>query len=206
MILLRKNKNNPLLIGDPGVGKTAIIQRLVYNIFNDNMVSTVGMNFSLREQIMKNGEKIKLKLFDTAGQERFKSIPKKYYANADAVLFVFALDNPDSFDNISSWIEIFKESNSKDLNIPKYLIGNKSDLEIKVNENAIQDFLYENKDFIYKETSAKAENNNIRELFDEIGEKLYELNKKFQNVKIKNIKLRDGKVEKKSCGLNKCVI
>ena len=196
-----------ITVGDSLVGKTSIIKRFVYNTFSEVMMMSVGMNASFKEQTLKNGKKIKLKLVDTAGQERFKSIPKKYYANADAVLFVFALDSQDSFDNISSWIQIFNEENTNDLNIPKYLIGNKSDLETNVNENDIQNFLDKNKDFIYKKTSAKEDNNKIKELFDELGEKLYALNKKYEGVEIKNIQLRDGKsLQKKNCSFTKCIV
>ena len=170
-------------------------------------MSTVGMNFSNYELTLKNNQKIILRIVDTAGQEKYKSLGKGYFKNADGVLFVFAVNNKDSFENIKSWIALFEESNNSSLNIPKVLVGNKSDLESEVEEGTIDIFLENNPNFMYKLTSAKKEeDNNIKELFQELGEKIYENFKKTENIKTKNIKLMDGKQTKKSCCVSKLML
>ena len=203
-----KNENEfkIILIGDSLVGKTSIIKRYVYNSFNEAMMSTIGMNYCMKNVILKNEKTIKLKFVDTAGQERFKSLGKKYFSNTDAILFVFALNNQESFDHITSWIKIFEESNSKRLDIPRYLVGNKSDLEKEVSQDKINTFIENNKNiFIYKEISAKEENDIIMNFFQEIGERLYKENKNDYH-KASNIQLVSTQQEKRRCALTACVV
>ena len=207
-----ENDNNILVfriitVGDHTVGKTSIIRRLVYNSFLENTLSTIGMNTAQYTITLKNNNKIRLIIVDTAGQEKYKSLGKKYFANADGILFVFAHNNLESFENIGSWIEVFENNKTNIMNIPKYLVGNKNDLESNVDEMLIEDFLNKNKDFKYKSTSAKSEEDNqIKELFQELGESLYEENKNNTNKKVKNIELRKGDVSKKKCVLEKCIL
>ena len=160
---------NIITLGDSGVGKTSIINRYITNKFEDNMTSSIGLNFSYKEIHFNNKDKIILKLVDTAGQEKYRSLTKSYYKNTDAVLFVFSMNDKDSFDSIRFWIDLFKYNNTKDA--PKYLVGNKNDLEINIDQSLIDEFMKENK-VPFISISAK-ENNNIDELFEEIGKKLY---------------------------------
>ena len=158
------------LLGDSGVGKDTIIN--IYNDkqFDDNIASTLGMRFSYKEMIVNKKDKIILKLVDTVGQEKYRSLAKSYFKNIDAVLFVFSMDDKDSFDTIKDWMELFKSNNAKEGEIPKYLVGNKNDLEKKFEQSLIDEFAKEN-NIPYISTSAK-DNNNIDELFKEIGKKL----------------------------------
>ena len=210
---MAQEKENDILVfriitvGDHTVGKTSIIRRLVYNSFNENTLSTTGMNTAHYEVTLKNNKKIRLIIVDTAGQEKYKSLGKKYFTNADGILFVFAHNNVESFENIEGWIQVFEDNKSSSLDIPKYLVGNKNDLELNVDANLIDEFLKKNKNFKYKSTSAKnEEDNQIKELFQELGETLYEENKDNANKKVKNIKLRKGSEIKKPCFLAKCVL
>ena len=178
-----------ITVGDSGVGKTSIIRRYVHSIYDDDSLSTIGVSFSYKE-VVRGKDKIKLKLVDTAGQEKFKSLTKSYFKNTDVVLFVFALDDKISFNNIKEWIELFIQNNSRDKEVLKYLVGNKNDLNSEIEQKLIDDFANENQ-FKYISTSAK-DNISINELFEQIAEKLYNANINKGDTKQKNITLKKG--------------
>ena len=163
-----------ITLGESGVGKTSIIRRYIHNIFDENNLSTIGLNFSFKEVKLKDGNIINLKLIDTAGQEKYKALAKSYFKNIDAVLFVFAINSQESFDNIKNWIKLFDDNHNGKAGIPKYLIGNKSDQEREVKNDLVEQFKNENKEYKYYETSAK-NNDGIDQLFQEIGEDLYKI-------------------------------
>ena len=179
-----------ITIGDSGVGKTSIIRRYVHSIFDEDSLSTIGVSFSYKEVVLKDKDKVKLKLVDTAGQEKFKSLTKSYFKNTDVVLFVFALDDKVSFNNIKEWIELFIQNNTGRKDVLKYLVGNKNDLQPEIEQNYIDDFANENQ-LKYISTSAK-DNISINELFYEIAEKLYNANINKGDTKQKNITLKKG--------------
>ena len=192
-----------ITIGDSNVGKTALVNRYIKNEFIPTVL-TSGFGEHFRELTMKDNGKISLNITETAGQEKFKSMGSQYFKNVDAILFVFDLSNKQTFTNINNWIKFFKE-NTSDEDIPKYLIGNKKDLEKEVNEDMIELFLEEHKDFVYKETSSKEDTNTIKDMFQEIAENLYELYKTNKISKNKNIKLGKGKGNNGKCAIKqKC--
>ena len=120
-----------IILGESGVGKSSIIKRFIYNKFEDNALSTIGIDFSFKEIILENNATIKLKIMDTSGQEKFRALSKSYYKNADGVFFVFALNNMDSFKRLEEWIKTFNENYISNQDIPKFLVGNKNDLSYK---------------------------------------------------------------------------
>jgi len=190
-----------ITLGDSGVGKTSIIKRYCDKKFNDNNQSTIGINFPYKEMNVdkKNKKiKIKLKLIDTCGQEKYKSLSKAYYRNADAVLFIFSMNETDTLDTINGWMESFKDNNNKAEEILKYLVGTKNDLEIKVNQSLIDEFSQKN-NLKFISTSAK-KNNNIDELFEEIGKKLYSKLGEKGDFNQKNFKINEIKETKKRNG------
>ena len=164
-----------ITIGNSGVGKTSIFARFLYDIFEQNLLSTIGINYSCKNINLNNGKKIQLKLFDTVGQERFNSLSKSYFRNADAVLFVYAANDIKSFENIIDWIKTYLNNCNNKKDIPLYLIENKNDLNREIEENLIDDFLNEY-NFKFKSISAKLnEDNSINELFMELSELLYNI-------------------------------
>ena len=166
---------NIITIGDSNVGKTSIIRRYIYNVFEPQNISTIGVAFSFKEITLENGKTIKLRLVDTAGQEKFKSVAKSYYKNSDGVLFVFDINNVESFENISEWIQCFEDNHTGKDNIPRFLIGNKSDLEHKVTEEEINKFLEKhNNKYKFVSTSA-LDNINIDKVFQDIAEEIYKI-------------------------------
>lgn len=151
-----------IIIGSSGVGKTAILKRLVEDSFSDESQSTIGVEFD-STMIFVDDKKIKLQIWDTAGQERFRSIAKAYYRNAVGVILVFDITDRKSFDELSGWLNDVHQL--CDPNAVIQLIGNKSDL---VNQRVVT--LTEAEQFSshhhmqYLETSAKG-GDNIREAF-----------------------------------------
>ena len=193
-----------ITLGDTYVGKTSIFKKYIYKSFGETK-STIGMNMFGKDLTLENNEQIKLRLIDTSGTERYKALSKQYFKNADAVLFVFAFDNSESFKNIKQWINIYSENNQAD--VPKYLIGNKNDLEKNVSEVDINEFLKLNKDFKFKSISAKNDDIKIDELFQEIGETLYKDLLKYGDKKTKSIKISSSEDNKRStCAISKCFL
>ena len=167
-------------------------------------ISTIGFGIASRNIILKNGKKIKLKLIDTAGQENYQALASTYIKNADCVLFVFALDNQESFHNIKKWLDNFKENNKAiDFNktIPAYIVGTKSNLEHKINKEEIEEVRKENNFYGYFEISDD-DDSCIIKLFEEVGEILFKI---YGNShKPKNIRLSPkAKNKKKGCILFK---
>lgn len=119
-------------LGDTKVGKTSLILRYIDNFFNLNYLSTMGIDSKIKKIKLSNNEEIKVKISDTAGQERFKSIASNYMKKANGIILVYDITDRMTFKNIDRWAEeINKDSqNSK----PIILIGNKSD---KIEERCI---------------------------------------------------------------------
>ena len=127
-----KEKKNILyfFLGESRTGaKTCLIRRIYKNIYEENDLSTIGIDFKNKKLVLNNGKQINLKLYDTAGQERFRSITRRIYAreNVDFVVLGYDITDRNSFDVLSGWINMIKENNKNVKLI--YLIGNKMDLE-----------------------------------------------------------------------------
>ena len=130
-----------ILLGESEVGKTALFKRYFNDSFKiDNNLATIGME-SETKFIMINKDICKLTIFDTAGQEKFRSVPRNYYKNADGILLLFDVCNRDTFDKIKDWINEIKIHSNKSINndddknkLIVYLLGNKIDMERDVNK------------------------------------------------------------------------
>lgn len=135
---------NIIFLGDSQVGKTSLFSRINKNNFTENFLSTIGM-----ERVIKtfkyNNEIYKINLVDTAGQERFRTLPKKFYKNANGIFLLFDLTNKESFNDISIWIDEIKTNLGsqkvlKEEGIVIYLIGNKLDkLQRVINREEAED-------------------------------------------------------------------
>ena len=155
------------MLGDSQVGKTAICQSLMNLEFNENALSTIGSDKLETPMRMKNGEDIKLVIYDTAGQERFRAIALKSIKHVQGVVVVFDVNNKATFDNVVNWLKIIKE-NYKSVCI--VLFGNKIDKsqeERQVTKEVAEKFAADN-NLKYFETSAKLKKG-ITEGFDYIG-------------------------------------
>ena len=191
---------NIITLGESSVGKSSIINRYVENNFDYNFVSTLGVDFR-KKNININGEDIRLKIWDTAGQEKFRSIQKQYYRNSDGILLVFDVTKFETFNVLEEWINSIKNQTSNDIIV--VLVGNKIDLNNKViSDDEIKNFANDNK-FKYFLTSA-ATGKNINEVFDYIVKEIYNIKSKKKkndgnNNNNKNLKKNYIKRKKKAC-------
>ena len=113
------------LIGDSGVGKSSIIGRFITGFFNEEMNSTLGLNYS-QKFYEKNGKKISLNLWDTAGQEKFRSLGNNFYKDSFIIIIVYDICNKASFQSIKEvWYPDIQRFGEK-VNIIA-LVGNKKD-------------------------------------------------------------------------------
>ena len=142
-----------ILIGDSSVGKTSIVTRYSDGTFNDSFISTVGIDFKVK-MIEINGVTIKLQIWDTAGQEHFRTITKSYYRGAHGILLIFDVSNRVTLNQTKIWMNSIKES--ADENVLVALVGNKIDLDSdrKISFQQGLDFAKENK-LQFFEVSAK---------------------------------------------------
>lgn len=154
-----------LLLGNTTVGKSSFFLRYFDNKYNSSSVVTVGVDYKVKT-ILINNTKIKLNIWDTAGQDRFKSITKSYYKGADGVLLIFDLTSNRSFLDVSQWISQIKEYSEERTRI--VLVGNKCDSEERVVlKDEIEKYTNDNC-IVYIEASAK-ENINVKESFEKLG-------------------------------------
>ena len=166
-----------LLIGNSSVGKSCILLRFSDNIFNDNFLPTIGVDFKIRTFDLQS-KTIKMQIWDTAGQERFKTITSSYYRGAHGVILVYDITDRQSFKDLENWLLETEKHASED--IVKILVGNKNDLESSrvVTYNEGKNYAINNgMEFI--ETSAKV-NVNIEEAFFTIARKIKEKVQKFE--------------------------
>lgn len=161
-----------ILIGDPNIGKTSLLNRYVTDKFSDKYICTIGVDFMMKT-VEIDKHTIKLQLWDTAGMEKYKQITTSYYRGAQAALVCFDLTCKNSFASIKRWIDEFSQYNNPIFNRKIVVVGNKSDLvhEREVSVEEINAFCKIN-NLIYYETSAKA-GKNVEEIFFDLAKNLY---------------------------------
>ena len=161
-----------ILLGDTNVGKTALIQRYIENAFYGENTGTVGIDFCTKDFTSKQekfkDQEFKVKIWDTAGMERFRTLTHAFYKRNDAVIVVFDLTDRASFDHVQSWLSAIETHASA--NVPMLLIGTKLDLESERNVSTEEGQQYANNLGIeYKETSS-CTGSGIEEAFELIIE------------------------------------
>ena len=199
-----------IIIGNSSVGKSNLLLKFAHNKFLDEYQATIGVEFGAKNVEIDN-KIFRVQIWDTAGQENFRSITRAYYKNSVCALIVYDINNEDTFDSVQSWIQECKLQTPK--TVTMVLVGNKCDLECKVDRNKAKEIAEEN-GMLYFETSAKT-GKGVDELFkksaakikDNIENNYYDLSNETCGVKIgnllyddqikKNKKLQKGDVEKK---------
>ena len=182
-----------VLLGDSGVGKTCIITRFVSSSFDANMTSTNGASYCTKlvkyEQLGKN---LLLDVWDTAGQEKYRSLTKFFYKDAAAVILVYDITREDSFENMKNyWYNQLLENCNKDVVLG--VVGNKCDLfeEEKVTEADAREFA-DKIGAIFELTSAQ-NNTGITEIFQEVGNKYLDPNFQQKIKQVEKEKNEEGK-------------
>ena len=159
-----------VLVGETGVGKTSIISQFVEQTFQLDMQTTTGGSFSSKTLACDGGKLLKFEIWDTAGQEKYRSLAKMFYKDAKAVIMVYDVTREDSFEELQKyWYDQIKESSPE--NIILVIAANKSDLieKEKVDEGEARNYAKEI-NALYVSTSAK-NSNGINNLFEEIAKK-----------------------------------
>ena len=167
-----------IVVGDCGVGKSCLTLKATKNYFEENYKSTVGFEFCTFN-IKINESIIKMQIWDTCGQEAYKSLISSFYKNAILAILVYSIDNYESFENIKLWLNELKIHSNPDVKI--FLIGNKIDLEDKrvITKEMAEEFKNNNKINFFIETSAKT-GFNAKNVFIEAAKQLYEENKNYK--------------------------
>ncbi len=159
-----------ILLGESGVGKTSIIERFKGNPFDENYKPSMGASFASKNiKIPESEDVIKFQLWDTAGQEIYRSLASLYYKDAHAAILVYDITNPKSFQELKYWSKELKEKATS--NPILAVAANKADLMEKEQVDITSAKKFANEiNSIYKQTSAK-ERIGIDELFLQIAVK-----------------------------------
>ena len=160
-----------IVIGDSGVGKSCLTTQAVRNNFEEFYTATVGFEF-LTFNMRINNNVLKLQIWDTCGQEVYKSLISNFYRNSSLALILYAINNKDSFIHAETWLNDLK--NQANPNVKVFLVGNKSDLENErvVSKEEGEKFKEEKKLDRFFETSAKT-GENARSALLEAAKLLY---------------------------------
>jgi len=161
------------LVGESGVGKSCLLVKWVDDDFfdaNDNY--TIGVDFKWKS-LTVNNQKVKLQIYDTAGQERFRTVTASFYRGAHGIILVYDITNAESYTGkVDEWLR--EITNYTDAETPIILVGNKVDLEEKraVDVSIVKKWATDNK-MRYIETSAKT-GKGVVEVFTTLTERMLE--------------------------------
>jgi len=141
------------IVGDSGVGKTALLLRFVEDKFDESPTATLDEDYKMK-QIAVDNQRVKLQIWDTAGQERFRTVTSSFYRAAKGTILVFDVTNPATFSQAQQWVTDIRNNTSQ--TAPLFLVGNKTDLpDRKVTADSAKEFAKTHR-LEYYETSAKS--------------------------------------------------
>ena len=185
-----------ITLGNSTVGKSSFITKYIDNSFTFNYTTTLGVDFKQKKIKLKNGKDVRLRIFDTAGQERYRAVSASFIKKADGVILIYDISDLDSFEAVDNWIKSIKEIGKEKL--PIVLVGNKCDLsddERKISLKEGQDKANEFQIPFY-ETSCK-DGINIKEALEKLIDDIIEKGNK--NIMGEFKILNKGKKKEKCC-------
>ena len=161
-----------IILGNSGVGKSCLTLKATKNTYDDFYTPTIGFEF-LSFNVKINEHIIKLQIWDTCGQEAYRSIIRSFYRNSSLAIIVYAIDSKESFKALQSWLNEIKTESNPDIDI--ILVGNKADLDDQREiENSVgKKFCEDNNLNLFMETSAKT-GFNAENLFIRAAQILYQ--------------------------------
>ena len=186
-----------IIIGDAAVGKSNLLLRYTHGQFKPEYQLTIGVEFGAKNITISN-KTYRIQIWDTAGQENFRSITRAYYKNSACALVVYDITNRESFDNVSTWIEDCR--NQSPQTIFMVLVGNKTDLELE-NKRAVsfeegQELAEKNK-MMFFETSAKS-GKNVDDIFYRSAETIAKrIEENFYDLENESCGIKPGIMKKK---------
>ena len=177
-----------IVLGDSGVGKSCLTIKATQDRFEAIYSPTIGFEF-LTYTVQVGDKVIKLQIWDTCGQEVYRSLISSFYRNSSLAILVYSIENKESFSNLELWLNELKSQGNIDMTI--FLVGNKADLqeERKVSIDEGQKFSDENGIKYFFETSAKT-GLNAKKVFTEAAKILYD-----HHLKIKDLASRPESIE-----------
>jgi small GTP-binding protein len=177
-----------IVIGDPGVGKSCLTGRAIKDKFDGEYAPTIGFEF-LTYTVKIEDKIIKLQVWDTCGQEMYRSLITNFYRNASLAMMVYSIDSRESFIHINTWLKEIRLQSHPDVKI--ILIGNKNDLEDKrqVTFEEAKKYKEENQLLCFEETSAKT-GINAKKVFTEAAKILFDEHLKYKK-RANNINFND---------------
>ena len=150
-----------VLVGECSVGKTALTQRLIYDMYQKRMDPTIGVDYSTKIFKMNDSSRVKLQMWDTAGQENFISLIRTYYKDVAGALIVFDVCDRRTFDRVKFWYNELKKNSGEDY--PILIVGNKIDGLRVVNSYEGQELAKE-LNCLYSEISVKTGQNSFESI------------------------------------------
>ncbi len=189
-----------LLLGDSTVGKTCFLLRYCDKTFQEAHLSTIGLDYRLKTIVLKSGKKIKLQIWDTAGQDKYRSITRNYYKGAHGIILIYDVTNLQTYENVKNWIMSIREETTT--NVVIYLAGNKIDVDEKLKEVKTENGqkIADEYNIKFYETSAK-DGTNVNTVFEDLVQDIDDTFSKLEGTnknETKN-KLFNGKSQKKCC-------
>ncbi|MHA1278870.1 MAG: GTP-binding protein [Candidatus Helarchaeota archaeon] len=160
-----------MVIGDTAVGKTSLICRYVENIYSEEYITTIGVEFLQKKVVIDNKYNVTLVLWDVAGQSKFTSFKKAYYNGSDLIIIVFDITRQRSYQNIAKWLSEAQRILGSD--IPFVILSNKVDLEAQREVHDYNHYMNNPALVDLVETSAKT-GANVNEVFTKIAKILLE--------------------------------
>ena len=187
-----------IFIGDSGVGKSCLTSKAVKNNFEEYYQATVGFEF-LTFNMKIDKTVVKLQIWDTCGQEIYKSLISNFYRNSSLAIIVYSIDSKESFEHAEAWLNELKNQANPDVRI--FLVGNKADLEELRQVSKGEGIKYKNEKNldVFMETSAKT-GYNARNVLIEATKLLYKDYLKYSEIEQKN---KETKKKEENQKLNK---